>query len=99
MKNTKYELIGIAILLIGGYFIYKKAKETKELSNNPTTDELKSSYIDTILADKRTTSGDRATLETFSSSYLKDWARAVTANQAVFTSSGVKYNLIGGKKV
>ena len=97
MKNTKYKILGLAILIIGGYYIFQKIKKDKNLNND--TDALKQAYIDTILSDSRTTNEGRSFLETQNTSYLKDWARAVKANQAKFTSSGVVYSLIGGQKV
>jgi hypothetical protein len=100
MKDKKYKLIGIAILLVGGYLIFKKIKDSKKTTeNNDVNDALKDEYIDTILSDSRTTTENKSFLQTQKTSYLKDWARAVKANQSVFTSSGVKYNMIGGKKV
>jgi len=97
MKNLNYKYIGLAILIVGGYLIYQKVKKAKSSTND--IDALKESYIDTILSDSRTTTEDRSFLETQSTPYLKDWARAVKANQARFTSSGIVYSLIGGQKV
>jgi hypothetical protein len=103
MKKYKFEILGIAILLVGGYFIFKKIKETKELANNnqnvsPEVENQRESDIDTIINGGKT-SGLRSTMQTFGTAYLKDWARATLANQETFTSKGVKYYTMGGSKV
>jgi hypothetical protein len=103
MKNRKYEIIGLAILLIGGYVIFKKVKEAKDLVNNaqnvaPEVLNQKESDIDTIVNAGKF-NGLRGTLDAYSPSFLKDWARAVLNNQAIFTHSNVKYNMLGGSKV
>jgi uncharacterized protein YxeA len=63
MKNTKYKILGLAILIIGGYYIFQKIKKDKNLNND--TDALKQAYIDTI-------NERRSFLETQNTSYLKD---------------------------
>ena len=103
MKNTKYEFIGIAILLIGGYIIFKKVKEAKDLANSnqnisPEVANQKESDIDTIINSGKF-GGLRSTLQSFEPAYLKDWARAVLNNQSTFTSKNVVYNTQGGLKV
>jgi len=103
MKNIKYEIIGALILLGGGYYILKKIKEAKDLISNsknitPEVSTQKESDIDTIINGGKY-NGFRSALQTFQANYLKDWARAVSNNQAVFTSANVKYNTQGGGKV
>lgn len=103
MKKYKFEILGIAILLVGGYFIYKKVKEAKDLANSnqnvsPEVASQKESDIDTIINGGKF-GGLRSTLMTFEPAYLKDWARATLNNQSVFTSKNVKYNTQGGLKV
>jgi hypothetical protein len=103
MKKTKYELIGIAILLIGGFIIFKKVQEAKDLANSnqntsPEVSNQKESDIDTIINAGKF-NGLRSVLQTFEPAYLKDWARAVLNNQTQFTSKSVKYNTDGGRKV
>jgi hypothetical protein len=103
MKNRKYEIIGLAILLIGGYIIFKKVKEAKDLVSNtknvaPEVTNQKESDIDTIVNNGKY-NGLRSTLLAFSPSFLKDWARAVLNSQTVFTHSNVRYNTQGGLKV
>lgn len=102
MKKYKFEILGITILLVGGYFIFKKIKEAKDLVSNsqnvaPAVESQKESDIDTIVNSGKY-NGLRSTLQTFEFSYLKDWARAVLNNQSVFTSKGVKYKTQGGLK-
>ena len=103
MKNTKYELIGIAILLIGGFIIFKKVQEAKNLANSnqnasPDVANQKESDIDTIINGGKYT-GLRSTLMTFEPAFLKDWARAVLNNQTQFTHKNIKYNVQGGKLI
>jgi hypothetical protein len=103
MKKYKFEILGITILLVGGYFIFKKIKEAKDLANNsqnvsPQVANQRESDIDTIINGGKT-AGLRSTLQTFDSAYLKDWARATLTNQETFTSKGVKYYTMGGSKV
>jgi hypothetical protein len=102
MKKYKFEILGATILIVGGYLIYKRLKEAKDLANNqnvsPETASQKESDIDTIINGGKF-KGLRSTLMTFEPAYLKDWARATLSNQAVFTSKNVKYNTQGGLKV
>lgn len=101
MKKYKFEILGIAILLVGGYVIFKKVKEAKDLANrttNPEVADKKESDIDTIINGGKY-DGLRSTLQTFEASYLSDWARAVLNNQPQFTSKSIKYNTNGGKRV
>jgi len=103
MKNTKYELIGIAILLIGGFIIFKKVQEAKDLANSnqnvsPDVANQKESDIDTIINGGKYT-GLRSALQTFEPAYLRDWARAVLNNQTQFTHKNIKYNVQGGGKI
>lgn len=103
MKNRKYELIGIAILLIGGFIIFKKVKEAKDLANSkqnvsPDVANQKESDIDTIINGGKYT-GLRSTLQTFQPAYLRDWAKAVLNNQTQFTHKKIKYNVQGGGKI
>jgi hypothetical protein len=103
MKKYKFEILGIAILLVGGYVIFKKVKEAKDLANAnqnvaPEVADKKESDIDTIVNAGKY-NGLRSTLETFEPSFLSDWAKAVLNNQSVFTHSKVKYNTSGGRKL
>ena len=103
MKKYKYEILALAVLLVGGYFISKELKKNKELANSnqnqsPEVNSQKESDIDTIINSGKYTS-ERSTLQTFSPSYLKDWARAILNKQEVFRTSGVQYWVQGGKRV
>lgn len=103
MKKYKFEILGIAILLIGGYVIFKKVQEAKDLANTnanvaPEVSDKKESDIDTIINGGKFT-GLRSVLQAFEPAYLSDWARAVLNNQAQFTSKSVKYSTNGGKRV
>jgi hypothetical protein len=103
MKKYKFELLGFSILLIGGYIIFKKVQEAKDLANSkqnisPDVANQKESDIDTIINAGKY-SGLRSALQTFEAAYLRDWARAVLNNQYQFTHKNIKYNVQGGGKV
>ena len=103
MKNKKFELLGLVILLVGGYYIYKKIKEVKDLANtsqiaSPEATDKKESDIDTIINSSKF-GGARSVLQSFDAGYLSLWADAVLNNKSTFTFNKAQYNTQGGTRV
>ena len=89
MKNKTYILVAMAILGVGGYFIYKEYKKPKELTKELSVDII-------IKAGKHK---NKETLLTFEEGYLKAWANAIQLKNTKFLYNDKIYNTQGGKSV
>ena len=91
MKNKTYILVAMAILGVGGYFIYKEYKKRK--TSTLTFEES----LDIIVNSKN--ASNRETLSTFDKPYVIAWANGVLAKSKTFSYNGKEYNTQGGKSV
>lgn len=91
MKNNVGAAIAIAILAIGGYFVYKTKFWIKP---NQFTRET---AIEKIVTSGAHSNPD--TLSTFEEAFLKAWAAAVAQNNPSFIYNSATYNTTGGKKI
>lgn len=89
MKNKVFQIVTLAILLGGGYVIYKRVKA------NSTADSI--SNIDTIINSGN--HSNRAFISTFQPEFLSAWASAIKNNQPTFVFNGKTINTKGGKTV
>ena len=88
MKNKKYIWIALAILGIGGYFIYKELKKpnlTKEKSIEIITENGYHSNKDFI--------------SKFEEGFLISWAKGILANAKTFYYNNKSYYTQGGTSV
>ena len=90
MKNKTYIWISVAILGIGGYFIYKN------LLKKPT--KTKQENID-IIVNAGMSKNSNNLLNTFEEGYLSAWANAVEKAQPRFTYKMKNYNTKGGSSL
>lgn len=90
MKNKKYIWISVAILAVGGYFIYKN------LLKKPT--RTKQENIDIIVGSNMSQNVNNL-LSTYDEGYLNEWANAVEKGEVTFTYKFKKYNTKGGTSV
>ena len=90
MKNKTYIWISIAILGVGGYFIYKN------LLKKPV--RTKQENIDIIVGANMTQNANNI-LSTFDEGYLNAWANAVENGKSTFTYKLKNYNTKGGKAI
>jgi len=86
MKNNGFKIAVIAILLVGGYFIYNRVQANKKTSD-----------VDTIINSKNGT--NKMLLETFQPEFIKAWATAVNAGSTTFSFENKNYNTKGGKAI
>jgi hypothetical protein len=91
MKNKKYIWLTIAILGVGGYFIYKEYKKPK--SSTLTFEES----LDIIIEGKN--ASNRESLSTFDKPFVIAWANGVLAKAKTFSYNGKEYNTQGGTSV
>lgn len=85
-----FQVVTIAILLGGGYVIYKRIK-----TNTTSADSI--ANVDTIInAGKHS---NRRFIETFQPEFLSAWATAVKANQPTFVFNGKTIKTQGGTTV
>lgn len=89
MKNKTYIWIAVAILGVGGYYVYKLYKKplklTKEQSINLIFETGKNSSKESLLS--------------FEEGYLKAWANAILKNKDTFVYNSKTYNTQGGKSI
>jgi hypothetical protein len=90
MKNKTYIWISIAILGVGGYFIYKN------LLKKPI--RTKQENIDIIVEANMSKNVDNF-LSTFGEDFLSAWANAVKNGKSTFTYKFKNYNTKGGKSI
>jgi hypothetical protein len=90
MKNKKYIWISVAILGVGGYFIYKN------LLQKPT--RSKQENID-IIVGASMSQNVGGLLSTYDEGFLNSWANAVEKGDITFTYKFKKYNTRGGTSV
>jgi hypothetical protein len=90
MKNKTYIWISVAILGVGGYFIYKN------LLKKPV--RTKQENIDIIVGANMTQNANNI-LSTFEEGYLNEWANAVKNSKSTFTYKLKKYNTKGGSSI
>ena len=88
MKNLGYYIAG-AILIAGGVWVYKTLKDKKDLT--------KEEAITIIVSSGKHQSAEM--LNSFQEGYLKAWAKAVMAKEAVFSFMQKTFNTSGGKAV
>jgi hypothetical protein len=89
MKNKTYIWISLAILGIGGFFIYKEFKKPKSLTKKESikiiTDNIKLS--------------NKEIISTFEDGFLIEWARAILDKKPTFIYQTKEYNVQGGKAI
>lgn len=90
MKNKIYIGISLAILAIGGYFVYNK------LTKKPNRSKEESIAI--IVSNGYSANKDNL-LSTFEEAFLNEWSYAITKNQKTFSYKGKEYNTQGGTSV
>jgi hypothetical protein len=90
MKNKNYIWISVAILGVGGYFIYKN------LLKKPT--RSKQENID-LIVDAGMSKNVNNLLSTYDERFLNEWANAVEKNDVTFTYKFKRYNTKGGTSV
>jgi hypothetical protein len=90
MKNKKYIWISVAILGVGGYFIYKN------LLQKPT--RSKQENID-LIVDAGMSKNVNNLLSTYDERFLNQWANAVEKKDVTFTYKFKRYNTKGGTSV
>ena len=86
MKNKAYIWVAVAILGVGGYFIYKDFKKPKELT--------KEQSIDLII--ENGSHSNRDFISTFESGFLITWASAILKGDKTFVYDGKSYKTQGG---
>lgn len=85
-----FQVVTIAILVGGGYAIYKRIK-----TNTTSADSI--TNVDTIIdAGKH---ANRNFIETFKPEFLSAWATAVRENKPTFVYNGKTINTQGGSTV
>lgn len=90
MKNKIYIGISLAILAIGGYFVYNKFVKKK----NRTKEES----IEIIVSNGYSLNKDNL-LMSFETQFLNEWSYAVTKNEKTFVYNGKVYNTQGGTAI
>ena len=90
MKNKKYIWISVAILGVGGYFIYKNLLQKPKRSKQENID---------IIVDAGMSKNANNLLSTYEDGYLNAWANAVEKNEVTFTYKFKRYNTKGGSSV
>jgi hypothetical protein len=90
MKNKNYIWISVAILGVGGYFIYKN------LLKKPT--RSKQENID-LIVDSGMSKNVNNLLSTYDERFLNEWANAVEKKDVTFTYKFKRYNTKGGTSV
>lgn len=90
MKNKIYIGISLAILAVGGYFVYnklvKKPNRTKEENI-------------AIIVSNGYSENKNNLLSTFEADFLNEWSYAITKNKKTFSYKGKEYNTQGGTSV
>lgn len=89
MKNKTFQIVALAILLGGGYVIYKRVKAN-------STEDAKSN-IETIISSGN--HSNRAFISTFQPEFLSAWATAIREGKATFVFNGKTINTKGGSTV
>jgi hypothetical protein len=90
MQNKTYIWISVAILGVGGYFIYKN------LLQKPT--RSKEENIEIIVNADMSKNANNL-LSTYDLGYLNAWANAVEKGESTFTYKFKKYNTKGGSSI
>lgn len=90
MKNKIYIGISLAILAIGGYFVYNK------LIKKPNRSKEESIAI--IVSNGYSLNKDNL-LMSFDKPFLNEWSNAITKNKKTFNYNGKDYNTNGGTAV
>lgn len=93
MKNKTAYIIAAAILIAGGLWAYKTLKAHKDRTGDLTKEQA----ITLIVSNSKHNSA--AFLNTLETGYLKAWAKAVMAKDAVFSYMDNKFNTSGGTSV
>lgn len=88
-KEMIFQVVALAILVGGGYAIYKRVKAN--LTTNGQSD------IDTIISSGN--HPNRAFISTFQPEFLSAWANAIKAGQPTFVFNGKTINTKGGSTV
>jgi hypothetical protein len=89
-KEMVFQVVALAILVGGGYAIYKRIK-----TNTTSADSIKN--VDTIIdAGKH---ANRNFIETFKPEFLSAWATAIRENKPTFVFNGKTINTQGGSTV
>lgn len=91
MKSSTIAIITAAILLGGGYMIYRKAAAPKKVHLT------KEAAIAVIVSAKE--HSNAAFLATMDEGFLKAWANGVVGNIEVFKYDGKYYHTKGGTSV
>jgi hypothetical protein len=90
MKNKTYIWISVAILGVGGYFIYKN------LLKKPV--RTKQENIDIIVGANMSQNANNL-LSTYDEGYLNAWANSIEKGESTFTYKYKKYNTKGGSSI
>lgn len=90
MENkTKNRIIVVSIVLIGGYFAYKKLIQ-------PDSRKFLINYLDsTFGAD----AGHATFINNADKGYVDSWAKALMKGESTFTFNGKTYNSFGGAAI
>lgn len=89
MKNKKYIWVSLAILAIGGYFIFKEYKKPKQ--------RTKEENVKIIVEDGK--HGANLINSNFEEGFLNSWANSVLEGKSSFLYKGKAYNTQGGTSV
>jgi hypothetical protein len=90
MKNKNYIWISVAILGVGGYFIYKNLLQKPSRSKQENID---------IIVEANMSQNVNNLLSTYEENYLNAWANAVENGESSFTYKFKKYNTKGGSSI
>jgi hypothetical protein len=90
MKNKNYIWISVAILGVGGYFIYKNLLQKPSRSKQENID---------IIVEANMSQNANNLLSTYEENYLNAWANAVENGESSFTYKFKKYNTKGGSSI
>jgi hypothetical protein len=92
MENRNLGLLSLAILAVGGFFIYKEYAKKKEESMPPEVSD-----VDTIVNSGK--NKDKAFISTLGAGFVKAWADGIRRSLTEFTYKGKTYNTQGGKYI
>lgn len=89
MKNKKYIWISVAILAVGGYFIFKEYKKPKQ--------RTKEQSVKIIIENGKHANPEF--ISTFEQDFLNLWSEAILSDKVSFLYKGKAYNTQGGTSV
>jgi len=90
MKNSTIAIITLAVLTIGGYFVYKSKFWVSK--PNFTKDQAIA-----LIVNSGNSENAHNLLSTFDDLYVIEWANGIYNNQKSFSYKGKNYNVKGGK--